>query len=585
MIDLVAGDPNKVYGDEECETPPGEGKKPTGASYTRFIFPFAFSPVPERTGSKRPRLFFEQCGREEMNMPDWLRRRRYFTPETDQVLYESASWFVLKERIGNGNERESSGRTIRNWQGDRIFHLFKRACRVAFSKIQLVLFEWNPEFGGQQHFEQSTQNLFYSGFLLIDCHFLRPKPSDAWQSPTFEDLLVFNELFRYWRCPFDDHAQCMADFFGEGHILPDLLTKDARDAVLRDFYLERWLRVLEISLLDSHGRRWRLFPDEWSENTRKWWGREASSHKTAIDSRKQDSPHCLAYMDDRAFVWTCALIKDGGAKRVKRRYYHDDTPAEEMGHWIKLLNVDRPDVDMKTATDFEMEWCKDRTYKRWEHYGTLYGFNYHSGAMLAGPIADPPTWDHYRKMYADMILLMLYVRVTLFRFSKELSRLSFAARRETNVQEANLHNGFKRLRKDFMLFTNLYQFPLISNHQQAIEMYTRARRYMDVDDLFKEIQQEVNSTHEFIEVTVTSSIQKRAEDLALFAVPASLVAIFLALFSLAHEWKLPFSLAMGFEDGTIAFPLSWQILIAFLVGVGCWRYLRFRVNKEKSLDI
>jgi len=59
---------------------------------------------------------------------------------------------------------------------------------------------------------------------------------------------------------------------------------------------------------------------------------------------------------------------------------------------------------------------------------------------------------------------------------------------------------FQRLRESFTLFTNLYQFPFLSNQQQAIEMYTLARKHMDIDDLFKEIQQEVNSNHEYLSI-------------------------------------------------------------------------------------
>ena len=70
-----------------------------------------------------------------------------------------------------------------------------------------------------------------------------------------------------------------------------------------------------------------------------------------------------------------------------------------------------------------MEWAAERTYRRWAHYGTLYGYTYHSGTMLSGPSYEPPTCQHFKEFYFEQALLMLYIRVGLFRFSKELTSL------------------------------------------------------------------------------------------------------------------------------------------------------------------
>lgn len=128
--------------------------------------------------------------------------------------------------------------------------------------------------------------------------------------------------------------------------------------------------------------------------------------------------------------------------------------------------------------------------------------------MLAGPINDPPTWLHFSEQYLDCALLLLYVRVTLFRFSRELSDISSEARncRQPRQVPRQLRQRFEQLRWDFALFTNLYKFPLISNQQQAIEMYTFARKQLDVDALFEEVEEEVRSSHEFMEGAASSEL-------------------------------------------------------------------------------
>jgi Mg2+ and Co2+ transporter CorA len=101
-------------------------------------------------------------------------------------------------------------------------------------------------------------------------------------------------------------------------------------------------------------------------------------------------------------------------------------------------------------------------------------------------------------MYFDMFLLLLYVRVTLFRFSTQLTVISKGARGQQGDNIEKWSEEFEKLRWQFALFTNLYQFPLISNQQQGLELYALARKCLDVDDLYKEVQSEVRSSHEFI---------------------------------------------------------------------------------------
>jgi len=169
------------------------------------------------------------------------------------------------------------------------------------------------------------------------------------------------------------------------------------------------------------------------------------------------------------------------------------------------LNVDypksTPTETHKGITKFEQQRVEERTYHRWEEDGTFYGFNYHCGAMLGPPLNEPdgpPLWKHFGDMYFDQILLLLYLRVGSFRFSRRLSRISAEAQDSMTLGNSNTDNGFEKWRDDFQrlrwsfaLFTNLYEFPLLSNQQQSIEMYELARKHMDVEEFFRKIQEEI----------------------------------------------------------------------------------------------
>ena len=208
-------------------------------------------------------------------------------------------------------------------------------------------------------------------------------------------------------------------------------------------------------------------------------------------------------------MWTCAIV-EGGGTALAEAFPTPRFEASAFGHWIKLLNVDEPgETPDKTheSTEFERNWARERSYHRWEEQGTFYGFNYHCGAMLGPPSKPPeapPLWQHFGHMYFDQTLLLLYLRVGSFSFSRQLSCISAQARDTTAARckgrIRRVAAAFQGLRWDFALFTNLYEFPLLSNQQQGLEMYEKARESMDVRQLFREIQEEIRSSHEYLEV-------------------------------------------------------------------------------------
>ena len=122
--------------------------------------------------------------------------------------------------------------------------------------------------------------------------------------------------------------------------------------------------------------------------------------------------------------------------------------------------------------------------------------------MLAAQMEEPPLWRHFGGMYFDQALLLLYVRISLFRFSLKLNGISEASldsRQEVDSRE-QWTMKFQALRWHFALFANLYQFPLLSNQQQGLEMYTLARKHMDIDAFFDEIQKEIEGRHEYLAI-------------------------------------------------------------------------------------
>lgn len=398
------------------------------ASYSKFIFPFAYSLSDEVNNAKN--LLWKPSEQEKLEQE--AERRKYFTCETEKVLFDNAKWCELKKKDGSP------------------FHLIFEASlhdgtrKIRLNPPKLVLFEYSTP----TKTSNKEKHLLQTGFLIIELFF------EENEQPTFCDLLKLNELFRYREPPFTGHEERMKK------LLPDDSKKKLFDSeTARPFY-EYWEFLISQP----------LFLDE--------------KPCTLLPKEKEDNPKRKEwdiYADNRNFVWTCAVLEDGGKLLQKKlKLTSDILRADEYGHWIKLLNVDyyesnKNSLAVHSSREFERDWAKERTYHRWEEWGTFYGFSYHSGAALIPPLNEPydvPLWKHWATMYFDMILLLFYIRVTLFRFSRELTDISSEARNE-NHHERQIENwckAFEDMRWGFSLFTNLYQFPLISNQQQGLEM-------------------------------------------------------------------------------------------------------------------
>jgi len=504
-------------------------EKKDGASFTTFVLPFRYQPslvsfydADDILKSNKP--YYKSI---EMHSPDWVNRMRYFTSETARVLYDHARWFELSE--SNWKDFEWGNKAF----SEKIFNFYNehgKKINVRFHPPRLILFEWRDvktvSVDADEDHKQN-RDWFDTGFLIIKASF---EADD--RNPSYRDLLYFNELFRYWRMPFTKHQWKMRMLFGN-HF----------DGKPEGFYLQRWSELLRIPFQISPDKAlYSLFPRIWNDVAEAWWSSEAS------DLIRTPSPHAnarmdnagwICYADNRTFVWSCAVV-ESGVKALEKMGNTDNETLIKLGGWIKFLNVDQPGKInwINEATPFEKEWVKKRYYDRWLHFGTLYGFNYHAGVMLTKPCDEPPIGRHFHDQYLDMTLLLLYLRITLFRFSGELTRLSADMRRSKTTNfwtefRINLKHRkeFKVLRREFAVFTNLYQFPLISNQQQAIEMYDLIRKRMDVQELFKEVEEEIKSSHEYFQFLEESNLNK-------LILVLTVVSIFVAIASIPNAIEL-----------------------------------------------
>lgn len=508
------------------------------ASFSRFLLPFSYRKERLDPQPAEAPLFVRAS-------PPANYRRQYLTFETAQVLYERALWLEL-QRDG---EPLSRPLTLYRPLGSGE----ERAISVELAAPRLVLFEWlaEPPKG------KSEEDPFATGFLLVDLSF--PKPG-----ATLDDLCFVNELFRYWMRPFKEHPErkpYIEAMQEAPRSLEDWLGREVAPAPEADRYFDRWAWLLDRPC-EVDGKLVRVVNGDAQNQARDWV------------ERGKGRSGWVVYSDARSFVWTCAVVPHGGGHLAQER------------SWTCLLNVDAPGGG--ELSRFERRWTRERTYGRWVESGSLYGFTIHSGAAIVPPWTEPPLWQHFRESYFDQTLLLLYARVGLFRFSRWLAEVSARARdRGAGLIDRDLEQGLSRIRKSLTLFANLYQFPLLSNQQQGIEMYEKAREVMDIRELAEELQTQVDGSHELLDMLADQEEAKAARRLSLVAavgLPVALAAGFLGMNTISQD----------LSEGKTPQQLEWTVALASLLIAGAlvvfayfavdlWRSARkrFKVRKER----
>ncbi len=544
---------------------PQEGR----ATFSRFLLPFSWSKDPDAangTNSDKPQF------RRAKNT-DWLHpppeedatdtiphldaaRLRYCTRETSELLYRRAAWFIL-----DSWERRFTVRSgLDNANG--------RGYEVCVRPPGLVLFEEKAQ--DEAKGKDGNEDLLRLGFLVLEVYFTgRTDEPAGLAPPEWEDILRFNEIFRYVRCPFRDHQE--------------LYAKAELDSIHRRFGTE--------AAGDPYGQKW------WDLLSLPVNGLGCVARGINDPKRRAE---ILVNPDDRSFTLAAAFLPSGVAERFAAGFQAIPAagPTPGSAHWVALLNVDLPRgliPASEPCSPFEHSWAAPLTYKRWAHYATLYGSTPHSLALLApaaqdGGHGNPELALHAGQFYSDLTMLLLYIRCTLFRMSGELHGISCEARADSQSagpeKWSKWSEGFKKLRRQFMLFENLYQWPMFSNQQQHLEMFAIQRQAMDIAELYEEIRREIQSSDEVLDNLMDQERNERANLLNQLAYYGLVFSLLLAALATAIASVQTFGpeKALGTCPGTLwtvhAAILALGVVLPLALTLVLYLYRRRKAGKR-----
>ena len=292
------------------------------------------------------------------------------------------------------------------------------------------------------------------------------------------------------------------------------------------------------------------------------------ANSALLEEPSNPSRTSIETTDHRAFVWSYAFLSES----LSSRFGGPADRPEYYGHWVKLLNVDSPsgyfagswpsarqELATNDTSAFEREWARPRTYHRWARWSSYYGFSPHSGVLLSTALPSPSDIDlgrHFVTMYFDQALLLLYLRTAAFSFSARVAHLGaelrddlteatrYLRKRSHRRKRAeykvieNHREAFADLRREFMSFASLYQFPLLSTQQQSVEMYTLARHYMDVDELFRDVASEIDAADRVIATHNEERVSRHVESLTFWGLPIAVTVLLMTLLGAMLKSKI-----------------------------------------------
>ncbi|RLJ00274.1 MAG: hypothetical protein DRP08_06640, partial [Candidatus Aenigmatarchaeota archaeon] len=106
---------------------------------------------------------------------------------------------------------------------------------------------------------------------------------------------------------------------------------------------------------------------------------------------------------------------------------------------------------------------------------------------------------------------------------------------------------FRNLYEQFTYFTNLYQFPVLSNQEQATELYQLARKSLEIEEIYREYHEQLDRTYHFLEEKQTRRLNRNIAFLTRWGIALGLTTVVATL--------LPPSLSMWDRVGILLLSL------------------------------
>lgn len=269
------------------------------------------------------------------------------------------------------------------------------------------------------------------------------------------------------------------------------------------------------------------------------------------------------------------------------------------GDWARLCFCDKAGDGKPYGEGFLEDFDELHLYDRFKSWGTRYvmcGYNFACAVSESGYCAEI-TETHMRRHYFQIMLVVQFQAAALLAFSNWVSEAmeAYAKPGANETDTENLRRSLYAIETEFQAFVHRYWFTGVSNQVQPTELYAKLRKLLLLDDWFKEVLTEMETSRAFLRDQEQERAARSAERSArsaeqlsllaglglLVALPASVLGMnmFLGDLDWIKELLARLTILPGAADCAAATSISgaaqvgWSALVVALIAGLFWLFI------------
>ena len=199
--------------------------------------------------------------------------------------------------------------------------------------------------------------------------------------------------------------------------------------------------------------------------------------------------------------------------------------------WYRYLFVDGSSETCQN-TEMKENLLEEHSYIRWQKWCSLYGCTRYSMVYLTNNSCPEFLTKYFETIYARMVELVLVQRISILRFSDEVTTVSNLTNQEVN----NISVRVSSLYKEYIRFINQIYFRDVTAQDQGIELYDMLQKNLKMMEYLKDLDGEIQELFNYISLKEDRAKAEKAAFLnkvAILFVPISFVTGFFGM----NEWK------------------------------------------------
>ena len=234
--------------------------------------------------------------------------------------------------------------------------------------------------------------------------------------------------------------------------------------------------------------------------------------------------------------------------------------------WYKFMFNDQNNLTCQNE-DMMKRLIRKHTYVRWSDYGTFFGLNRYSFVCLTDSLETLKKnnahflVNHMQTMYYKLCELCLVQRACILRFSDEMAKISTM----DDSRKTTLSERVSNLYKQYLVFVNRIYFREVTAQEQGIEMYNLLHEHMQIEKNVKELDDEIEELHSYINLV---QAQKQGSNIELLTIIGALFVLPTFILSFIGMIYIPFKatkFSFTSQYYAVLVPLVLSLIIYFII--------------------